>query len=114
MAAPLEERRRFPRVNLCTPMRYQIRGEPSYDNAVCDNISLGGMGFISSKFIPPETPLMLELNVLCRILRPIGRIIRSSSIPHSNRSQIGVEFLELDPNEKNFLSDYIDMRIVQL
>lgn len=104
------EKRRFPRIHLRTPIRYQIRGQPEFDNTVSENISTGGIGFTTSKFIPPATALMLEINLLSRFLRPIGEIAWVSPLPHSDRNRVGIEFIELDATEKNFLNDYINMQ----
>jgi hypothetical protein len=111
MRPGIEEKRRFPRVKLKSPVRYQIRGTSEFDNVVCDNISDGGIGFISNKFIPPSSLVMLEINVLARVLRPIGRIASSLPLPHSERNRLGVEFLEFENSEKNYLHDFIDMQL---
>lgn len=107
-----EENRRFQRVNLHTALRCQVRGTPDFDNAISDNISEGGLAFNSSKFIPPATPVMLEISLLSRILHPIGRVSWCQPLPHSNRNRLGVEFLEFDSSEKKHLSDYIGMQTV--
>jgi c-di-GMP-binding flagellar brake protein YcgR len=109
----LEERRRFPRIKFKTGLRYQVRGQPRFDTTVCDNISAGGIGFIADQFIAPERVLMLEVNLLSRVLHPIGQIISSLPLPHSNKNRIGVKFLEFDADEKNYLQDYINMQIGQ-
>jgi c-di-GMP-binding flagellar brake protein YcgR len=111
MEYQLEEKRRFPRIKLKSPMRYQIRGLPDFDNAICDNISAGGIGFLSNKFIAPRTLVMLEINLLSRILRPIGKIAASVPLPHCDRNRLGVEFLELDNKEKLYLQNYINMQL---
>lgn len=114
MELKAEEKRRFPRINLQSAIRYQIRGTPQFDNAISDDISVGGLGFSHDKFIAPATPLMLEINVLSRILRPIGRIAWASPMAHSYRNRMGIEFIEVDPQEKNYLSDFIKMQMGQL
>ena len=81
-----------------------------FNNTIINDISLGGLGFTNNEFIASNTTLAFELDILSRVLRPIGRIAWSSSLPHSDRSRLGVEFLELDPRDKNYLSDYIDMK----
>jgi len=106
-----KEKRLFPRINLRTPIRYQLRGVPEFDNAISKDISSGGLSFIANKFIAPATPLMLEINILSHIIKPIGKIIWSSPLPHSNRNRLGIEFLELDPKEKDYLGDYIHMQM---
>lgn len=105
-----EEKRKFPRIKLYTPLHYQIRGIPEFYNTVSDDISLGGIGFMNNKFVAPQTPVTLEINLLSRVLRPTGRIAWSWPLAHSDRYRLGVEFVELDPGERNYLSDYIDMQ----
>ena len=105
-----EDARLFPRVNLRTPVRFQVRGEPKFNHSVCDNISAGGVGFLCDTFLAPATPMMLEINVLSRILRPIGRVVWSQPLAHSDRNRSGVEFLQLDTQEENYLKDFISMQ----
>jgi len=109
-----EEKRRFGRVNLHAPVRYQIRGVSEFDNTVSEDISVGGVAFNGFKFIPPATPLMLEINLLSKVLHPIGRVSWCQPLSHSNRNRLGVEFLELESSEKRYLSDYINMQTGQL
>jgi len=105
-----EEKRRFPRVDLHAALRYQVRGDREFDNAVSDNISEGGLAFNSLKFIPPSTPVMLEISLLSRILHPICRVSWCQPLPHSNRNRLGLEFLEFDLSERKHLKDYIGMQ----
>ncbi len=104
------ENRVFPRVNLDSPIRFQIRGDADFDNAVCNDISTGGLRFTSNKFVPTESALMLEIKLLERVLRPIGKVAWSAPVAHSYRNQLGVEFLEFDMLERNYLKEFINMR----
>lgn len=106
-----EVRRRSQRIDLRAEMRYHVRGSAAECvNAVSNNISTGGMGFYSNRYIAPQTPLMLEIDLLSRVLHPIGRVAWCQTLPHSYRSSLGVEFLEMDPFERNYLEDYIKMQ----
>ena len=67
------------------------------------------MRFFNDDFIAPNTPVMMEMNILSRVLRPVGRIAWSAPIPHSDRYAMGVEFVEFENEEKRYLQDYIDM-----
>jgi hypothetical protein len=92
-------------------MRYQVRGRPSEsDNVVSNNISACGVAFNTNRFLAPQTALMLDIDILSRVLHPIGRVAWCQPLPHSDRNRLGVEFLELNPLEKNFLEDYIKMQ----
>ena len=106
----LKEKRRFPRIPLRIPLHYQVRGTSKFNNTIINDISLGGLGFTNNEFIALNTTLALDLDILSRVLTPIGRIAWSSPLSHSDRCRLGVEFLELDPRDKNYLSDYIDMK----
>lgn len=105
-----KERRIFPRVSLKSPLRYQVRGGSCFGNAVGEDISVGGMAFQDARFIAPQTPLALEINVLSRILRPTGKVVWVNPIAHSDKNRLGIEFLEFAPQEKRYLADYISMR----
>lgn len=111
MAIKLEEKRRFPRITFKAPLHYQIRGTPEFSNAVTNDLGLGGLNFVTDKFITPRTSVGLEVYVLSRILSPIGRVAWSSPLAHSDRYKVGVEFLELDPRERNYLCDFINMQM---
>ena len=111
MESQLEEKRRFPRIKFKSPVNLQIRGVGSSESTACDNLSEGGIGFINNKFIPPDTLVMLEINVLSRILKPIGKVVSSLTLPHSSRNRLGIEFLEFDHNEKEYLRKFINMQV---
>ncbi len=111
MSTNQEARRRAPRIGLRSEMRYRIRGVTSeFSSTLSDNISTGGVAFNASSYIAPQTPLMLEIDVLSRVLHPIGRVAWCDPLPCSERNKLGVEFLEMDHLEKNYLADYINMQ----
>lgn len=106
-----DEKRQFPRIRLRTPLRYQIRGTPESNNALSENVSVSGMGFINDSFIAPSSNVTLEINILSRIISPIGRIAWSSPLPHSDKYRLGIEFLEFNPVEKRYLGDFIHIQM---
>ncbi len=114
MGFTVEEKRGFPRITFRTPLRYQIRGTSEFSDTILENISVGGIGFVNNKFIIPQTLVMLEINILSHILRPIGKVAWASSLSHSDKYRLGIEFLELDCRDKNYLKDFIDMQTGRL
>jgi len=106
-----QEKRLWPRVDYHTEIRYQLRGKADFDNAVCSDISCGGLRFTGEKFIPTSTPVMFEINVLNRILRFIGSVAWSASIPHSDRRELGIKFIESEVPDQNYLKDFINMQL---
>jgi len=106
-----KENRSTPRLNFHSRIRYQFRGKPDFDSGISKDISCGGLRLTNEQFIPTSTLLMLEINVLNRVLRPIGKVAWSMPLAHSNRSQTGIEFVEFIGLEQDYLKDFIDMQI---
>jgi len=109
-----KERRLYPRISYKSPLHYRVRGYPVFDDAISDNISGGGIGFISEKFIAPSTILMLELGVLSRTLKPVAEVVSSIAVAHSDRNRLGLKFLEMEDEEKSYLENFIKMKTGQL
>lgn len=111
MVTNKEVKRRVPRIGLRAEMRYYVRGAASeFANVISNNISILGVGFSTHKYIAPQTILMLEIEVLSRVLHPIGRVAWCQALAHSDQSSLGVEFIEMDPLERHYLKDYIYMQ----
>ena len=110
MAPHYSEKRFFPRVRFSTPLRFQLRGAPEANTTISDDLSAGGVGFISDKFLTWNAPVMLEFSLLSRVLKPIGRVAWSSPFPHSNRFRVGIEFTEFNPVDKRFLQDFLTLQ----
>ncbi len=106
-----KENRSYPRLDFHSEIRYQLRGKQDFDNAISNNISSGGVRFTNQKFIPASTLLMLEINVGNRVLRPIGRVAWSNSLAHTDRNQMGIEFVEFNNLERDYLNDFIKMQV---
>ncbi|PIQ90968.1 MAG: hypothetical protein COV71_01655 [Candidatus Omnitrophica bacterium CG11_big_fil_rev_8_21_14_0_20_41_12] len=106
-----KDNRTFPRIMFHSKINYQIRGKPIFDSALTRDISCGGLRFTSDRFVPPSTAIMLEINVLNRVLKPIGRVAWSTPLAHSNRNQTGVEFVEFNALEKNYLKEFVRMQL---
>lgn len=108
-----KEKRRFPRLNLHAPLSVKLRGTPEFANVISEDVSVGGVSFITNTFIAPATPVNLEINILSRVLSAAGKTIWAQQLPHSYRNRVGVEFSEFNQKEKEYLSDFIDMHTSQ-
>lgn len=95
-----------------TPLSYQVRGQGDLNHTLSDNISIGGLSFTNNRFIAPNTCLMLQVNVLSKIVRPVAKISWVSSLARSDKFRVGVEFVEFDFQEKKHLVNYIDTRFI--
>ena len=103
-------KRRFPRLDLDLPVRYKIRGYSDFGSSVTKDISIGGLRFITDRYIKPLTDIMLEIDILSRTISSIAKVKWSQSLPHSNRYQIGLEFIELARENKDYLSDFVNFK----
>ncbi|HRZ14810.1 MAG TPA: PilZ domain-containing protein [Candidatus Omnitrophota bacterium] len=107
------DQRLFPRVKLKEPLHYRTRGVSDYNYTLLEDISLGGLAFLNSRYMPPQTQLTMEIKLLSKVLRPIGKVVWTSPVSHSDRFKTGISFIEFDDNEKKFLSEYITMKTHQ-
>lgn len=105
-----KENRCTVRLDFHSAIRYQVRGKSDFGRGISNDISCGGLRLINKEFIPASKLVMLEINVLNRILKPIGKVAWSMALAHSNRIQTGIEFVEFNNIERNYLKDFIDMR----
>jgi hypothetical protein len=108
-----ENARQHPRITFKAPLRWQVRGRPQSSNTLCENVSANGIRFSSEQFIAPKTEIMLELNLLSRVIHPIASIVRANPFARSNKFDVGARFLELDAEEQKVLSDFISMKVYQ-
>ena len=108
-----KESRRFPRIEFSGPLRCSVRGSPEVTGTVTQNLSLSGIGFISSSFLAPSTTVMLQIQLLSRIIQPIAQIVWSSPVSRQDKYRHGARFIECDPQDKKNLSDFLTMRSYQ-
>ena len=110
----IKEKRKFPRINAKFPIRYQIKRGGFFASALTDDLSLSGARLNADRFFPQGLKLNLELNILSKIINPVGKVIWAQPRPHSDRYQMGIEFIEISPQDKNYLSDFINIRTPEL
>ena len=114
MEGILKEKRRFRRIGFQVPLSYHIRGTTDYLGTLTKNISLGGMGFTSNKFSAPNTLLNLEFNILQRFFSVMAQVRWITSLPSSDNYHLGIEFLEIQPQDKRYLLEYIDIHHIDI
>ncbi len=101
-------KRRLRRYDLEVPVRYYVRGNQSSSGTVTsDNISAGGVGITGQSFIAPATNLMLEFMLAKRCISSIGKVAWVNVSSRSDRYRMGVEFLEMNPVDREYLRKYL-------
>lgn len=103
-----EDKRRYPRFQCKTPLRYKIRGESRFKDVETFDLGLGGVSFHDSSFLPMNTPLRMEINLPYKTLRSEGKIVWTSAIPHSDSYHLGVEFSGVKENDLDSLYKFLN------
>ena len=92
------------------PVSYSIRGRSQHAATLSKNVSAGGLGLLSDEFVAPRTLLNLQFSVLQKFFSIYARTKWISSVPSSEKYYFGLEFLELQPKDQEYLSDYVKLQ----
>ncbi len=106
------ERRRFKRVGLGVPVKYKYKYSNEFGSTLTQNISAGGARLIFDKFIPVNTEFMLELGLdkFTSMLSALGKVVWVQKAPHCERYLCGLEFEEIDEQQKKDIFGYVNSR----
>jgi len=109
-----KEKRQHRRINVKFPIRYQIRRGGFFASGLTKDLSLSGTCLNADRFFPQGINLNLQLNILSRIIGPVGKVVWSQPLAYSNQYQMGIEFIEVNPQDKNYLSDFLSLCNMEL
>jgi c-di-GMP-binding flagellar brake protein YcgR len=104
------EKRHFSRITMRVPVSYRVRGKTQQLATLSRNVSAGGMGLVTDQFLAPDTLLNLEFSVLRKFFSLYARTKWIASLPSSDNYQFGLEFLEVQPKDREHISDYVKMQ----
>jgi c-di-GMP-binding flagellar brake protein YcgR len=106
-----EERRRFPRVRAHIPVNYRLKMQNKIKATLSRDISEGGIRLWIEGYIPINANFLLEMNLpkIYKMIRLVARVAWVLRIPHSDRYQLGLEFIEINQAHKKDLTEYIKM-----
>lgn len=105
------EKRRFPRIGFRIPVSFHIRGTSQQLATLSRNISEGGMGLSTDQFLAPESLISLEFSLLQRFFTLYARTKWIASVPSSENYHFGLEFLEIQPEDREDISDFIKLKM---
>lgn len=105
------QKRRFYRLDERLTVHYRVRGEQSAHATVTENVSIGGAGLKGESYVPMHSALDVDLNLGARVVHAVGIVTWVASMPHSDRTRFGVEFIESDPLDSEYLADFIKNRV---
>ncbi|MCM8819313.1 MAG: PilZ domain-containing protein [Candidatus Omnitrophica bacterium] len=102
------ERRKYPRLNVSFPIECSDPAQKNYFYTVSKDISLGGVKIIYDKFLPKQTNLKLNINLIDNVVTAISRVCWCNKMRISDRYMIGLEFNELDTESKKNILNFFE------
>ena len=103
------ERRRFVRIPDDSTITYRVMPEAKSEDFFTRNISQGGISFLVHKFIPKNRQLKIKLQLkkVPFYFETIVKLVWIRKVAHSERYEIGVEFVSLPEKATELLIAYI-------
>jgi len=106
-AENMDERRKYPRINISFPVECKMLQSRDYFYTVSKDLSLVGAKIVCNEFLPKNDFMKLSLNFINKILDVKARVVWSSQERASERFSTGVEFVELAPQARDELTRFI-------
>ncbi len=102
-------RRNFIRENIHTPIRYGMKSTNNFGATLTKDISEGGVRIILDNFLALNTEVKLNLSLpeITRSISALGKISWSQNLPCSERYQFGVEFTQINSEDKKHLLEFL-------
>lgn len=91
----IQERRCSKRLSLSKPIRYHQKGSQVYTNSLGKDISDKGIGFISDRFLPISSHVVIETHHPLNqdFIKVVAEVVWITSQPYSERFSVGARFL---------------------
>jgi c-di-GMP-binding flagellar brake protein YcgR len=105
------QHRRFTRIAEHLPVSFRVRGLQELSHTLTENLSIGGAGLRSEKYVRPQALLDLDLQLESRVVHAVGRVAWTQNMLHADRVRFGVEFIECDPRDAEYVTDFIEKRL---
>ncbi|MBM3252356.1 MAG: PilZ domain-containing protein [Candidatus Omnitrophica bacterium] len=104
-----KEKRTSERKNIYASVRYQLKSSQAFGATSSCDISEGGLRLNFERFVPNNTEFLLQMNLpaMPKIVNALGKVVWANRIPHSDRYQLGLKFIEIEDREKTGVSDYL-------
>ena len=109
-----QEKRTNKRLSVYLPINYDILGSPVKDfgNTTSKDLSLNGIKILANKFFPAGTQFLIKLHLtdINRTLELEAEGKWSSNMQFSNQFHSGLNFRDLNIQQKEILEEYINFK----
>lgn len=110
----VSEKRKDKRIHVSLPIDYSPLEIPEKrcGNAAGKNLSQGGLKIILDKFYPHKTKFLLKVNLesMHRVIESIAETVWSFNESYSNRYFAGLQFTDMNKENKEILKQYLTMQ----
>ena len=103
----MNERRKFPRINVSFPIECRTLPSRNYFYTVSKDLSVGGTRILSNDFLPKDNELKLNINLIDKVLNIKARVSWCTKERTAQRYTTGLQFLELDEPDKKALAKFL-------
>ena len=104
-----KERRKYARINVHHNLKYKVSSRNIGNISFARNLSAGGVLLYSKNqiFVGEEVELEILSLAHSRSIRVKGKVVRVRKLEKIGYFEVGVEFLEINPEERDFINKKI-------
>ena len=103
------ERRKYPRTDTSFPVECDVLQAKNYFYTVSKDLSLGGVKIISNKFLPKDSPLKVNINLINKVLSVKAKVAWCNNARVSERYIAGLEFVGIGNLDQQKISRFLGM-----
>lgn len=109
----IKERRKFSRITEDDSIGYVLVPNFKSARSLTQDLSIGGIRFFSKSFIPARSVLKVEIKLkyIPRVINALARIMWIREVFENERYEVGVEFIDINKEDSNFLNYYLSRRL---
>jgi c-di-GMP-binding flagellar brake protein YcgR len=104
----MQERRTKPRVGISFPVECKTLPSSNYFYTVCKDLSLVGIKIISNNFIPKNSLLKLQVNLVDSVVDLKAKLVWCNKERMADRYCAGLQFLEVNEQGRQSLANFLD------
>lgn len=104
------ERRRFIRIRQQDIINYTILSQFKSRRKLTQDLSLGGVRFISDNFIPMHAILKLEIKLMdtLSMINAVARVAWIREIFDDENFEVGAEFMDINKEDLRLLNEHLN------
>jgi hypothetical protein len=108
----MQEKRKYFRLKEEDEISFSVLPNYKSERMLTQNISTGGVRFISDNFISPQSVLKIEMafNQAKKVINIIAVVKWIKSIYDDERYEVGAVFIDIDNEDLQFLNRYLNER----